>query len=278
MPAPRRLDPLASLAAYFGSELRRLRKLHNWSQDELAEHLGWATATIAAIETAHRIPPEDLAEAADKLFGLPDMLTHLAELVRKGPRWFEHYKELEAQATQISIWIMNLIPGLFQTEDYARSLMQVGRAMDSPETIDNDLVVRMGRQRVLESDNPPRVWAVLHEAAVKQPIGSEDITRRQLQRLLELACRPNIEIQILPFAASTYPGTNGPFSIFTFDEHAPVAFLETPGRSGRVIDTEPEFSHYAWRYDRIRTMALSPEASKGLIMGAMNSIWIDPKT
>jgi transcriptional regulator with XRE-family HTH domain len=180
MPAPRELDPLSSLAAFFGAEVRRLRELSGWRQEELAEKLGWAPSTIASVETARRNPPEDFPEKCDEVYGLPGMLTELAKLVRSVPRWFEHYIELEALAKLINLWTTNLIPGLFQTVDYAKTIMNAGWPLNPVEAIEGELAERMGRQRILEGSAPPQIWAVLHEAAVKQPIHGVEVTRKQL--------------------------------------------------------------------------------------------------
>ncbi|MBC6459826.1 helix-turn-helix domain-containing protein [Actinomadura sp. HBU206391] len=275
MPAPRVLDPLSSLAAFFGSEIRRMREQQGWSQEELAGKLGWSLATVASVETARRSPPHGFPEKADAVFGLPEMLEHLAELVRSTPRWFEHYIELEAQATRINIWSMNLVPGLFQTEDYARTVMRSGWPLNPPDSLEEELAERLERQRILERPSPPNIWVVLHEAAVKQPIKSVEVTRAQLKRLVELGRQPNVTLQILPFASGEHAGLGGPFTLFEFADQPPAAYAEGRGGSGRLLDQKHELETASLAYDQLRAAALTPEASIGLIVGAMSDIWID---
>lgn len=275
MPAPRELDPLSSLAAFFGAEIRRLRESAGWTQEDLGRRLGWSLATIASVETARRSPPEGFPEKADQVFKLPEILTHLAELVRSTPRWFEHYLELEAEATLINVWSVNVVPGLFQTEDYARAVMHAGRPGEPKDAIELDITERIRRQRILDGPAPPSVWAVLHEAAVKQPIGNVETSRTQLGHLLDLARRPNITIQVLAFAAGEHAGVGGPFTVLDFQDQPPVAFAEGHGGSGRLIDQKDELQAVLSAYDRLRAAALSPEASIGMIIGAMSDIWID---
>lgn len=275
MPAPRDLDPLSSLAAFFGAEVRRLRELNGWRQEELADKLGWAPSTIASVETARRNPAEGFPEKCDEVYGLPGMLTELAKLVRSVPRWFEHYIELETQASRINIWSINLIPGLFQIPEYARAVMIAGRPLDLPHVIEERLHERMERQQTLDQPSPPMIWAVLHEAAVKQAVRNTEVTRAQFKRLIELAERPNITIQILPFAAGEHPGIGGPFTLFEFADQPPVAFAEGRGITGRLLDQKDEVELASLAYDQLRAAALSPEASIGLITGAMSNIWID---
>jgi transcriptional regulator with XRE-family HTH domain len=274
MPPPRKLDPLSSLGAFFGSEVRRLRERNGWTLEELADKLGWALSTVASMETARRNPPHGLPERADELFGLPEMLSHLAELVRAAPRWFEHYIELEAKATKINIWANSLVPGLFQTEDYARTIIRAAQPMMSDEAFEAGAAMRLQRQSILDLPNPPLIWGVLHEAVVKQPVGNVEITRAQLKRLVELARMPHVNLQILTSAAAELAGSTGPFTMFEISEQPQVAFAEGR-RVGRLIDQKDELTEVSLAYDRLRAAALSPEASIGMIVGAMGQIWID---
>ncbi|GAB3963053.1 helix-turn-helix transcriptional regulator [Actinoallomurus acanthiterrae] len=275
MPPPRELDPTASLAAFFGAEVRRLRTANGWTLDQMADMLGWGLSTVASVETARRSPPHGFPERADALFGLPAMLTHLAELARMAPHWLDHYVEFEKQAGKISLWIMNVIPGLFQTDAYARALLRAARPNEHPERIEADVTERLQRQSILDRPDPPHIWAVLHECAVKQPIGGVEIMQVQLSRLLELAKRPNITVQILPFTAGAYPASSGPFTILEFVDQPPVAFVEGGGRTARIIDEREELTATVEAYDQLRAAALSAEASIGMIVGAMGATWID---
>jgi transcriptional regulator with XRE-family HTH domain len=274
MPPPRRLDHLSSLGAFFGSELRRLRERNGWTIEELADKIGWALSTVASTETARRNPPHGLPERADELFALPEMLSRLAEFVRAAPRWFEHYVELEAQARKINIWANSLIPGLLQTEDYARAVIRATQPMVDDARIDAGVATRLTRQRLLDRADPPMIWVVLHEAAVKQQVGNAEIARAQLRHLVELAKRPYVHIQVLPNAAGELSGSAGPFTIFDFAGQPPVAIAEGR-RVGRLIDQKDELDEVTLAYDLMRAAALSPEASIGMIVATMGQTWIE---
>jgi transcriptional regulator with XRE-family HTH domain len=274
MPAPRKLDPLASLASYFGAELRRLRERNGWTIEELADKLGWGLSTVASVETARRNPPYGLPERADTAFGLPEMLTNLAKLVRATPRWFEHYVDLEAQANKISIWATSLIPGLFQTEAYARAVIRAAQPLADEATVENGVRLRMERQSIIDRPDPPDIWVVIHEAAVKQPVADVETTRAQLRSLIDIAKRPNVFIQVLPYATAEIGGATGPFTIFGFTDEPTVVFAEDRA-GGHLIDQEDELHEVSLTYDKLRSAALSPEASIGMIVGAMGQIWID---
>ncbi|MEV5748724.1 helix-turn-helix transcriptional regulator [Actinoallomurus sp. NPDC052308] len=274
MPPPRKLDAFSSLGAFFGAEVRRLRERNGWTLDELAHKLGWALSTVASVETARRNPPDGFPERADTLFALPDMLTRLAELVRSAPRWFEHYVELESQSNKISIWANSLIPGLFQTEDYAQAVIRANRPMISDEDIGAGVTTRLDRQALFDRTDPPLLWVVLHETVVKQPVGNAEMTLAQLRRLVDLARLPFVNLQVLPFTAAQLTGATGPFTIFDFVDQSPVAFAEGR-RGGRLIDQKEEITEITLTYDRLRAAALSPEESIGMIVGAMGQTWID---
>ncbi|MEU5876889.1 helix-turn-helix transcriptional regulator [Spirillospora sp. NPDC047279] len=274
MPTARELDPYASLAAFFGAEVRRLRERLGWTQERLAAELGWSLSTVASVETARRNPPDGFPEKADLVYGLPEVLTHLAELVRSQPRWFEHYVDLETKAKRISMWSTHLVPGLFQTEEYARALLVAGRPMDPSPVVEARLAERMKRQRILDRQDPPMVSVILHEAAVKQPVRSVEVTRAQLQQLRGLARRPNIRIQVLPFAVGEHAGIDGAFTIFEFSDEPPVGYALCRD-SGRMIERTDEFEWVSLNYDQLKAEALSPEASIGMITGAMSDIWMD---
>ncbi|GAA4628728.1 helix-turn-helix transcriptional regulator [Actinoallomurus vinaceus] len=274
MPPPRKLDAFSSLGAFFGAEIRRLRERNDWTLDELAHKLGWALSTVASVETARRNPPDGFPERADTLFALPDMLTRLAEFVRSAPRWFEHYIELESQANKISIWANSLIPGLFQTEAYARAIIRAAQPLADEAAVEAGVADRLRRQSILHRPDPPSIWVVLHETAVKQPVGDIETMRKQLKQLVEFARLPFVHIQVLPMATGELAGVAGPFSMFEFSDQPQVAFAEGR-RIGRLISEPEELREVVLAYDQLRAAALPPEASIGMIVGAMGQIWID---
>lgn len=276
MPAARELNPHESLAAYFGSELRRIRELHHLTQDELRRRLRWSLATVASIETARRTPPDTFGERCDELFGLPGTFEHLADAVRAAQMWLADYKQYESTAQVIKIWSTLLVPGLFQTREYARAVLWAGRPIGrTDEELEADLAERMDRQKLLERPDPPEIWAVLHEAVVKQPTESIKATKAQLRKLLTLARRPNVTIQIVPFSAACHIGSDGPFTLYCGDDHPQIAFAEGRREIGRLIDQRNEVADVERTYDRLRAAALSPEASIGALIATMEAVWVD---
>lgn len=275
MSTPRTPTPEPSLRAHFGSELCRLRTAQGWTQAQLAERLDRPPAVISSVEGAHHDPPEGMGERADALFGTRGMFAHLELLVHRSANRFDRFAEREAAATSIKIWAIDAVPDLFQTEEYARTVLRATRRKDTTdEQIEHSLTERMDRQSILLSTDPPEIWAVLHAAAVYQPVGSMEITRAQHRKLLNLAEHPNITIQMLPINTGELVGSDGPFTLLESAGEPPATFTE--GRSSaRLIDDADEVAEASRAYDRLRAAALPPEASTSLIHGAMSVIWLD---
>lgn len=273
MPAPVWLDAHVSCAALFGAELRILRESREWTQTEAGDHLGWSTATVASVETARRKPPLGFGEKLDTEFGLPGTLSRMAAVARATHSWLDQYVDLEAEATDLRIWDMRVVHGLFQTEDYARALLAAGRPRGTTDhALERFVSERMARQAILRRSDPPTVTYVLSEAVLRQPVGGVAVMRAQLATLIETARLPNVTIQVLPFSAGAHPGCMGPFTVLDFTAEPPVALAEAMN-GGRLIDTGAELADVTRFYNQMTAAALSPEASIGMMMGAMDTLW-----
>ncbi len=156
-------DPSSSPLAFFVAELKRLRGIAGITQEALAEGTTYSPALVAAIETWRRIPSADFAERADKTLQTDGILTRLQTLVEQTSvlPWFRDLVDVERRATEIRIYETYVIPGLLQTEDYARNSISATRPVLSAEEIDRAVALRMTRQETLyREDDPPRVWVI----------------------------------------------------------------------------------------------------------------------
>jgi hypothetical protein len=146
------------------------------------------------------------------------------------PGWFELYLGLETAATLIRTYEVQLIPGLFQTEDYARAAITQNEhsGLVSATDIEHRVGVRMRRQKILARPDPPQVWAVLDEGVIRRQVGTSSMMRAQLEHLIALSERPNIIVQAMPFAFGGYVAEGGAFSILRFGEPdlSDVVYLE----------------------------------------------------
>ena len=176
----------------------------------------------------------------DTTFQTPGTFATMRDLVAREvwPSYFAPVIELEATAIRIHEWEMRVVPGLLQTEDYARAVISAGKPRDTSAAIDRAVSARLERQAILNRENPPMLWHVLHEGVLRHVVGSPAIMREQLDKLAGLAREPGVVIQILPFTASDHPGTDGPILVYDFDGASSVGRQgRTPGAS--VADAAP---------------------------------------
>ncbi|MEV6313664.1 helix-turn-helix transcriptional regulator [Streptomyces sp. NPDC051776] len=269
MPNTTDLDPSKSPLAFFGSEVRRHREKTDMTQKDLGKKLYCSGALVGYIETAKRFPTDEFAEGCDKIFETDGSFGRLWPLVARLalPSWFREYTEFEAAATSIRTYQAQTLYGLLQTEDYARAVMRTSRHHD----LDGLVAARMDRQRILTRANPPRIWVVLDEAALRRRTADEDVMRAQLQRLLSYRYDPNMIIQVLPFSAGFPASLDGSFTLLDMDEGADFVYSEGVA-TAHVMAHPDEFRQAAFRYDLLRTAALSAEDSAELIASLLEEL------
>src|SRR5258708_15736645 len=202
-------------------ELRRLREAARLTCDEVADHLECSASKISRGETGRvSVSPRDVRDMLD-LYGVPaeqrESLVQLARDSRQKGWWhaysdtmmpqFATYLGLESAASEIRIYEVNLIPGLLQTEDYARSVIRAGMMNSPREDVERHVALRLARQPAVTRDDPPKVWAVLDEAALRRRVGGAGLMRLQLEPLLPHAALPTAACPPIPFAAGPPPST-----------------------------------------------------------------------
>jgi hypothetical protein len=185
------------------------------------------------------------------------------------PDWFEAYVGLEEAALGIRTYEIQFIPGLLQTEDYARAVTLLGHPAAPAADIDRRVSLRMARQAVLTRRTPSYLWAVIDEAALRRPAGRPGVMRRQLKHLLEAAERPNVTVQVIPFQAGGHAAAGGPFSILRFAERdqPDVVYLEQL-TSALYLDRRETLEHYLAVMERLCIEA-TPAAGSGRVMHAI---------
>jgi hypothetical protein len=187
------------------------------------------------------------------------------------PHWFEAYVGLEEVATQIRAYEVQFVPGLFQTEDYARAVTLLGHAGEPPRDIERRVRLRMARQAVLDREEPPNVWAVIDEAVLRRPAGTPSVMQGQLKHLAELSRRQNVTIQIIPFQAGGHAAAGGPFSILRFAEPdlPDVVYLEQL-TSALYLDKPDAVDSYLRVMERICMEAATPADSMRILTDLLN--------
>jgi transcriptional regulator with XRE-family HTH domain len=264
-------------------ELRRLREEQRLTLQEVADRLDWSRATVSRLETGQTRPkPDDIADLLD-LYGVPspnrDALITLARDAGQRGWWTAYadvftgsYVALEDEASLIRTWDTQLIHGLLQTEDYARAVITAGRMLPSSEDIERRIDARKARWALLNRAEAPRVHLIFDEGVLRRYIGGPGVMRAQFEWLLELAARPQITIQVLPFDQAEHAGLDGRFTILSFPDPADPDIAYVEGTMGDVyLESAEAIASHGERFDRIAKQARSPEVSAHLIAEAARS-------
>lgn len=266
------VKPVDSLAALFGRRVRLLREARGWTQEKLGEEVRVHSTRITQIERArgHR-PTRELAQALDDALGADGWLVDLWEhLIKQAfPDWSQEYFDRAGRALEIRQYLAHAIPGLLQTESYARALLRIGRSWKTEDELAERLAWRMGRQDRLKESNGPTLEIVLDEAVLRRPVGGPDVMRRQLARLRETATDPRITIQVLCFDQGEHGAMGGSLTLLTMPDHEPPVAYTEGADYGQLVEDSVKVASYATTYDHLRALALPPVMSLDMIATAM---------
>lgn len=250
----------------FGAELKAQRLKRGWTQVEVAEKLAYSSSFISDVELGNRNPRSDFAAKCDEVFGSPGTFGRLHDVVRHAayPSFFAPVIPYEASAVRIHGWELGSVPGLLQTEEYARALISATRPQDDDAAIDRLVTARMERQEILSGESPPKVWYILDESVLRRVVGSAEVMAGQLGKLVGSAISPGIVIQVLPFTAGDQPGTDGPTVLYEFPDRPAVIYAEC-NRGGRLVEEPGEVAEMTTTLHALRASALSPRATLALL-------------
>ncbi|MFC7381532.1 helix-turn-helix domain-containing protein [Sphaerisporangium rhizosphaerae] len=265
MTAPRDTGPIKAPRAIFAAELRRHRNTAGLTQKALGARISFSDSQVAMVEAMRRAPTEAFARECDRVLGLDGTLMNLymATTWNTAPAYFRPWLEEEADATGLKSWEPVLIPGLLQTEAYAREMFATSPGI-TREEIDQRLAGRMRRQTILNRDDPPLISIVLDEAVLHRSIGGEEVMRAQLQSVLEVAEHPHVTIQVVPYEAEAHCGLIGGFIIAERNGTAYAAYADAQP-VGRTLEDRQVIGQLSTRYDAIRAEALPFRQSVKLI-------------
>ncbi|KUL33526.1 helix-turn-helix domain-containing protein [Streptomyces regalis] len=272
MPNIRQLDPTASPLDYFGFELRRYRESAGMSQQALGDCIFCTGSLIGQIETAHKVPTREFAERADAALMTDGCFSRLVGLVLRSqlPTWFQAYAEMEAKATYISKYQCQLVDGLLQTPEYAEALLSFDHADKAEEMV----AARMDRQRILQREQPPALWVILDESVLLQTVGSRQVMRKQLGRLLSFRDDSWVHIQVLPFDVGAHAGMMGSFNLLRFDDDPDIHYSESYDQ-GHMTANPQVIRERSVGYARLQAAALSERESAALIARVMEERYGD---
>ncbi|MEU3147289.1 MULTISPECIES: helix-turn-helix transcriptional regulator [unclassified Streptomyces] len=260
------LDPYASPRTFFGSELRRVREAAGLSQDQLGERVFCSGTYIGQFESATRRPQPDLSRLLDEVLGTGEHFQRLCELARKSKHadYFADAAELETRARTISEYAPMLVPGLLQTEGYARALTTATMPYATAEVVNGYVRARLERQKILADPARPLLWVVLNETVLRVPVGGPVVMASQLRHVLQMAQAHTVVVQVLPFVRAAEAFMTSMASIMTFVDAPPAVYVEAPW-TGQLIEEPALVDLYMRSYDLVRAAALSPAESLTLI-------------
>jgi transcriptional regulator with XRE-family HTH domain len=273
------------LRRLLGAQLRRLREAQNITREEAGYAIRASGSKMSRLELGRvGFKERDVADLLT-LYGVTDekeraSLLRLAQEAntpgwwhRYGdvlPNWFETYVGLEEAATMIRTYEVQFIPGLLQTEGYAREVIALGNSGAPSEEIEQRVGFRMTRQKLLTRPDSPRLWAVVDEAALRRPIGGPEVMRGQIERLIEVAKLPSVILQVLPFRVGGHTAEAGAFTILRFPESdLPDVIYVEQLTSSLYLDRREDVDGYMEAMERLCVVSEPPDNTAEILSGIL---------
>jgi transcriptional regulator with XRE-family HTH domain len=278
----------AVLRILLGAQLRRLREDRGISREDAGYEIRASDSKMSRLERGRvGFKERDVTDLLT-LYGVhdADQLDALLELARRAnapvwwhhysdvvPSWFEVYVGLEDGASRIRTYEVQFVPGLLQTEEYARAVTMLGHQMSAPHEVDRRVELRMARQQVLARKDAPHYWAVVDEAALRRPLGGAGVMRRQLERLIEATTLPNVTLQVVPFHRGGHAAAGGQFSILRFAESdlPDIVYMEQL-TSAVYLDKREDVDKYLAVIEQLCVEAAQPNKTVGLLKDIHSSL------
>jgi transcriptional regulator with XRE-family HTH domain len=263
------------------AELRVLRASAGLTQDEVGERTGINVATLYRIEHARVRPQTRTLRTLLDLYGADqehqgEMVALLRDARQRGwlhayqnelPEQYMTYIGFEGEARSVWNYESLFIPGLLQTEDYARAVIRAGLPGASRDEVERCVDVRIQRQDILGGDSPLELWAIVDEAALRRQVGGKAVMRAQLNHVLEAAELPHLTFQVIPFHAGAHAGMPGSFVFMQFTDAAIPDVIYLDSMAGDLfLETEADVRRYRLSFEHLRAVAMSPDASRALVV------------
>jgi len=276
------------LRMLLGAQLRRLREGAGVTRDDAGYHIRASGSKISRMELGRvSFKERDVTDLLE-FYGVRDLTERgkLLQLTREAnappwfqkfqdvvPDWFQVFVGLEEAAQLIRVYEGQCVPGLLQTEEYARAIVTQGAPGMDPDEIDRRVALRMGRQKLLTRENPPRYWVILDEAALRRPMGGRDAHARQIARLIDLMGHPHVTLQLMPFTYGGHSAEAGAFTIMRFTEKDVPDVVYTEYLTGaHYIDKTEEVDRYYSVMERLTAEATSPEVTRKILTSMLKDI------
>ncbi|MFC6020512.1 Scr1 family TA system antitoxin-like transcriptional regulator [Plantactinospora solaniradicis] len=255
-----------AMLEHFAEELRLARTKRDMSQAELAEASNYSPAMIAKVEACERRPSLDLARRCDTIFGTDGLFERIQRKIGQETvvGYFREWAAVEQEAKALRWFEPTYVPGLLQTEAYARAVL-ASSGLLTPEETEQQVVTRLDRQEILTRATPPLLTFVMDESALRRAIGGPAVMREQLLHLVKVgAALPRVRIHVVPASAGAYAGLDGTFVIATPPVGEQVVYFEGHIH-GQMVDRPDQVQHMLDVWDSVRGEALPHQQSIELI-------------
>lgn len=259
-------DPGSGIVTAFGQLLKLVRVAAGMERAELGARLGYSASTIASYEQGRRIPQPDFIDRADEVLGAGGVLKTLKEEMARAqyPAFFRDAARLEARAIALSVYAVYAVPGLLQTEEYAQAVFRMQRPLLDDDVIEQRLAARLGRQVIYDRRPAPLLSFVIEESALRRPMGGWSTLFGQLEQILLISQKRNVEIQVMPTDREDHGALGGPFSLIDTAQGQRIAYAEVQDES-RLYTSRATVRVIESRYGIIRSQALTPRESSAFI-------------
>jgi transcriptional regulator with XRE-family HTH domain len=261
------------------AELRNARMAADLTQEQVADAMEWSPSKIIRIEAGSvGVSANDMKELlrlyqiadpkrVDELLTLARVARERSTTYRAAPPNLLQFIDYEAAASVIRMFQTILVPGILQTEEYARTVISTLQPEASKEQVDALVTIRMTRQELLERTNQVELLFVVDEAVVRRQVGGEDVMRRQVRHLAKMATKENVTLEVVRFGAGAHPGVQGPFVIFEFPdtEDDDVLYLETSHGELIIRDNPEEIATHEERLAALRKLSATPKDSAAFL-------------
>jgi transcriptional regulator with XRE-family HTH domain len=276
------------LRMLLGIQLRRLREAKGLTPEQAGYEIRASRSKISRVEHGRvGFKERDVADLLS-LYGVGDeqerrrMLSLARQANNQGwwakyddimPDWFESYVGLEQATSLIRTYELQFVPGLFQTDRYARAVTVLGHRAAPASEIERRVGLRMQRQELLVRDDTPRLWAVIDESALRRPVGGRDVMRAQLRHLIEVSELPRVTLQVMPFSRGGHPAAGGSFTVLRFAEPdlPDIVYIEQL-TSALYMDRRDEVDHYMEVMNRLSAEAETPADSASLLQKIIKTL------
>lgn len=259
-------DAGSGILRVFGRQLKRFRVRAGMERLEFGSLTGYSVSTIAAYEQGRRVPPPRFIDKADEVLDAGGVLQEMKEEVARAqyPAFFRDAARLEGEAVELHVYATKAVPGLLQSDEYARAVFTMWRPLLAQDVIEERVAARLARQEIFSRMPQPTISFVIEEAVLRRPLGGRAVMRGQLEQILLYGQRRNVEIQVMPTDLDEHAGLEGPFTLIETRDGRRIAYVEGY-RDSRLHTERRAVRELEEQYGILRAQALAPRASLAFV-------------